>query len=274
MPPRFSRRLFGLVILAAFVVGGIAPAWGYPVVFGFRGHIDRVFDGLAALPPSVVPGIPYYGAYVFESTTPNTAPSGDEGELGLYHHSRRPAGVVVVIGGTAFVTSPRRPDFDVIVSNDFGFAGTDGYGFLSRNNHAFGTRRQLTNADRLDVGWDASTFDSSLFSSADLPLVPPDLDVLGGGQFRVEGECLPCASPAAFYRIEGTMTSLFPLSRIPPGLNLGHTEAAFAENGANSFATLVPEPWGFASILGSLPALVFARRWTRQTPHYGNRRLP
>jgi len=59
----------------------------------------------------------------------------------------------------------------------------------------------------------AIRFGGQPFTSADLPLTPPDLDVLGGGQFEIEGECTVCLSPAAFFRIEGTLTTLdFPVS--------------------------------------------------------------
>jgi hypothetical protein len=45
-------------------------------------------------------------------------------------------------------------------------------------------------------------------TSAELPLTPPDLEVLGGGDLRIEGECMICAAPAFFFRIDGTLTSL------------------------------------------------------------------
>lgn len=41
-----------------------------------------------------------------------------------------------------------------------------------------------------------------------MPLTPPDLDLLGGGLLTVYGECTRCAAPAAFFRIEATLTSL------------------------------------------------------------------
>ena len=39
-------------------------------------------------------------------------------------------------------------------------------------------------------------------------MTPPNLSLLGGGLLTVYGECTPCLAPAAFFRIEATLTSL------------------------------------------------------------------
>ena len=62
--------------------------------------------------------------------------------------------------------------------------------------------------DRLDLDWLASTITEDPLQSADLPLTPPDLSLLGGGLLTVYGECTRCMGPAAFFRIEATLTSL------------------------------------------------------------------
>jgi hypothetical protein len=177
------------------------------VTFWFTGRVTGVFDGLGAFGGSVAPGSRFHGSFTFDPDTPNTAPPVGEGEMGLYHHDRPPAGVRIRLERFTFRTVPAHPDFDVIVNNDFGFAGADEFGFVSRNNEARGL---LTAAPigRLSIDWLASTLTGNPLESAELPLRPPDLDLLGGGRLTIEGECTLCMAPAAFFRIEGTLTSL------------------------------------------------------------------
>jgi hypothetical protein len=208
--------VFGGWLVCGFLMGFSAintprQALAEPIAFGFRGTVTDVFDGLGALPAGVTPGRSFFGAYVFDSETPNTGEVMGEGQEGIYHHEHPPAGVALKVGPTVFRSTWRRLDFDIVVTNDFGFAGTDGYGFLSRNNVARGVLHHYF--DRLQSQWFAQTFDNSLFDNVDLPLTPPDLDVLGGGTLTVEGECTPCAGPAAFFRISGSLESLFTLPR-------------------------------------------------------------
>ncbi len=172
--------------------------------------------------------------------------------------------MVVQVGGTLFRAAFHDPDFDIQVRNDFGFAGSDGYGFVSRANRARGVLSQ--NFDRLDVGWQADTFDNRLFETVELPLVPPDLRVLGGGLLTVEGECTPCAGPAAFFRIRGTMTALFSLPH-PTTFGLGAETSPFAAEdpparaiGPNGPGLLVPEPTAAVVWTAGLVLLALARR--------------
>jgi len=188
-----------------------APA--RPVTFRFRGEVSGVFDGLGALDPSVTPGRVLHGSFTFDPDTPNSALPIDEGEMGLYHHDRPPAGVRIRLGHHTFRSVPAHPDFDVIVNNDFGFAGADEFGFVSRNNEARGLRPSPP-IGRLDIDWLASTITGNPLTSAELPLSPPDLDLLGGGLLTIEGECILCMGPAAFFRIEATLTSLTLPARI------------------------------------------------------------
>ena len=178
-----------------------------PIAFRFDATVTSVFDGLGVLDGSIAPGGPVRGFYVFDANTPNTAPPVDEGQAGLYHHDRPPFGVRMRVGGFTFGSSRPDPDFDIIVNNEFGFAGSDDYGFVSRNNVARGLPGGAL-VDRLDLHWLASTFTEDPLQSADLPLIPPDLSSLGGGLLTVYGECTMCMGPAAFFRIEATLTSL------------------------------------------------------------------
>lgn len=178
-----------------------------PVTFRFEGRVESVFDGLGALGGKVAAGDVFRGVFTFDPATPNTAPPIDEGETGLYHHDRPPAGVRLRVDRLIFGTVWATPDFDVIVNNDFGFAGADEFGFVSRVNRAHGLTSTAP-VDRLEIDWLASTITEEPLDSADLPLLPPDLDLLGGGLLTVEGECTLCLGPAAFFRIEGTLTSL------------------------------------------------------------------
>lgn len=199
-----GRAVTGLVLLGIVLAPSRATA--DPVTFVFRGEVSSVFDGLASLPEATKTARTFAGYYIFDSETPNTGEPYAEGFEGIYHHDRPPYGVVVRVGGSVFRSSLVRPDFDVIVHDQFGFVGSDDYGFRSRNNVARGLLRPQP--DRLDVDWFASTFQNDPIHGVELPLVPPDLRLLGGGTFTVYGECTPCAAPAAFYRIEGTLTSL------------------------------------------------------------------
>jgi len=97
--------------------------------------------------------------------------------------------------------SHSHPDFDIIVNNEIGFAGADEYGFVSRNNVARGLPDGAP-VDRLDLNWLASTITENPLPSANLPLIPPDLSLLGGGLLTVYGECTLCLAPAAFFRID------------------------------------------------------------------------
>jgi hypothetical protein len=99
------------------------------------------------------------------------------------------------------------------VNNEIGFAGADEYGFVSRNNVARGLPDGAP-VDRLDLNWLASTITENPLPSANLPLIPPDLSLLGGGLLTVYGECTLCLAPAAFFRIEATLASLTRAVRI------------------------------------------------------------
>jgi hypothetical protein len=190
-------------ILMAMPLAASAEA----ITFVFEGTVDSVFDGLGALGDSIQPGTPLTGFYTFDSDTPNTAPPVIEGDLGLYHHEEPPAGVTIVVGPFVFRSVPEDPDFDIHVANDFGIAGTDEYGFVSRHNEGLDLLPSAP-IGRLDIDWLAINLEGLPFTSADLPLTPPDLGVLGGGDLTIEGECMICAGPAAFFRIEGTLISL------------------------------------------------------------------
>ena len=203
---RLPNQLTG-GLAVALLAAAASTAQAEPITFVFEGTVESVFDGLGALGDAVAPGDTLRGAYTFDSETPNTAPPVGEGDVGLYHHDAPPAGVTIRVGGFVFRTVPADPDFDIHVANDFGFAGTDEYGFASFNNEALFLMPSAP-IGRLDLSWLAINFDGQPLTSADLPLTPPDLDVLGGGDLVIEGECIVCLGPAAFFRIEGTLTSL------------------------------------------------------------------
>jgi hypothetical protein len=249
--------------IIALSMAGLVASWGAGtsraegVAFGFRGTVTDVFDGLLTLNNRVSVGTPFWGAYIFESTTPNTAPPGGEGEFGLYHHDRRPAGVFVNVGGISFF-SDRRRNFDIIVNNDVGFVGADEYGFFSYANRSRPTLR----GDLLHVSWFVSTFQNQVFNSPDLPLDPPDLSLLGGGEFKIYGECTPCASPTAFYRITGPVTSLveLPMAHWSADGPFDYTFLEWEISRAGSAPTVVPEP-----VVGGLVGSLFALWMIRET---------
>jgi hypothetical protein len=199
--------LYGMQCFDRVLVVSAAPAARPLITFRFEGTVTSVFDGLGALDASVAPGTPFHGSFTFDTRTPNSAPPVDEGEAGLYHHEDPPAGVRIRMGHFTFRSVPGHPDFDVIVNNEFGFAGADEFGFSSRNNRARGLLPSAP-VDRMDVDWLASTFTGDPLRNAELPRTPPDLAELGGGTLVLYGECTLCLGPAAFFRIEGTLTSL------------------------------------------------------------------
>jgi hypothetical protein len=204
---RFATSGSTLTCLLSLVPLYTAPAGGAPITFAFTGTVQTVFDGLGALDSSVEVEGEFVGSYTFDAETVNTAPPFDEGQTGLYHHDVPPAGVRVRVGHFTFRSAPSRPDFDIIVNDEVGFAGADEYGFVSRNNEAMGLLTTVP-IGRLDVDWMASTIRNNAIDGTSLPTVPPDLELLGGGLSRIEGECTLCAGPAAFFRIEGTLDSL------------------------------------------------------------------
>jgi hypothetical protein len=196
------------VVALCMAVSGAKSTLAVPITFLFTGTVQSVFDGLGQLDSSVDVGSAFSGVYTFDSDTPNTAKPVVEGEAGLYEHDAPPAGVTIDVGNFTFRSVPAAPDFDLIVNNDFGFAGSDDYGFTSHNNEAVGLPTPGL-ANQLDIQWFAQSFNNP-FNSVDLPLVPPDLSLLGGGLLTIRGECTPCAGPAAFFEIQGTFTSLIP----------------------------------------------------------------
>ncbi len=205
-------------LACGLALGSAGRAGAEPITFEFAGTVDSVFDGLGALGGSVQVGTPFTGSYTFDSEIPNTAPPVDEGEAGLYHHEAPPSGVQIQIGSFVFRSVPSSPDFDIIVNNNIGFSGADEYGFASHNNEAEGLLP--TPALGLDIDWLAQALFTAPFDSVDLPTVPPDLGLLGGGLLTIVGDCLICAYPGSFFRIEGTLTSLRlasdPVPLLPP----------------------------------------------------------
>jgi hypothetical protein len=178
-----------------------------PVTFEFAGTVTEVFDGLGTLEDRVDEGAPFSGAYTFESNTPNTAEPVSEGEAGLYEHDLSPAGVEVRVGGFVFQNRSDGLDFDVIVNDNFCFTRADEYGFVSQANEIVGVPFDPP-FYALSIRWLASTIAFEPFSNVDLPTTPPSLELLGGGLFEIHGDCVVCAGPAAFFRVEGTLTSL------------------------------------------------------------------
>ena len=207
---RFSQIRWGsglIALLMCVAAAQQARVEATPVPFLFTGSVDTVFDGLGALDESVAPGTVIRGTYTIDTDTPNTALPPDQGEAGFYQHDSPPAGVLMALGNLRFHSHPANPDFTIIINNDVGTDPIDEYGFTSGNNQAEGLLPSAP-IGRLDFDWLASTTDTSLFTSAALPITAPDLEVLGGGLLTIEGECVLCLGPAAFFRISATITSL------------------------------------------------------------------
>jgi hypothetical protein len=204
----------GALLVPALLLASSPAARAEPVVFAFQGRVQFVFDGRGAVDDAVTVGSRLAGYYVFESTTPNSSDFKGEGQEGIYHHGAPPAGVWLRVGQNWFGSHRLAPDFDIVVHNDFGFVGSDDYGFISRRNVArYPSPPGLI--DRLDIHWLATTAPEvgTVFDSVALPLWPPDLRAFNSNTLTIYGECTPCAAPAAFFRIEATLTSL---RRIPP----------------------------------------------------------
>jgi hypothetical protein len=199
--------LAGLSLVAVFAA--CERLYADPVVFALEGRVESVFDGRSAVDDSVGRGSRITGYYVFDSDTPNSERPTGFNDVGIYHHERPPAGVWLRVGRNVYGSDRLRPDFDIFVHNDFGFVGSDDYGFNSRRNVARYSEPAAF-MDRLDIDWFASTAPrhGDVFNDVSLPLEPPDLTKLGGGTLTIYGECTMCAAPSAFFRIEGTVTSL------------------------------------------------------------------
>src|SRR5688572_10777826 len=116
MPLRcaMNRRLSWIAVLLLAAISVARDAAAAPVAFGFTGTVTEVFDGLNALEDRVTPEMRFRGAYLFDSETRNSAPTGGEGQMGLYHHEKPPAGVFVRVDAMAFASDFFRPDFDII----------------------------------------------------------------------------------------------------------------------------------------------------------------
>jgi len=229
-----KRAVYLALIFSITFLGSSTPSIAEPYTFVFHGTVDFVFDGLGEVGETVSPGATFMGSYTFESATPNTAEPVDEGEAGVYHHDAPPAGVRLQVSGLAFGSDPAELDFEIIVNDEVGLAGVDEYGFVSRTNAMPGWNPN-TLVDLLEIDWLASTAENDVFGNAALPLIPPDLARLGGGLFRIYGECTRCLGPAAFFIIEGTLTSL----EAGPVLNVGRDGLSWTRVAANTPADLL-----------------------------------
>jgi hypothetical protein len=175
--------------------------------FSFTGTVESVFDGLGALDSSIIAGATFEGSYRFDPSTPNTAPPVPSGEAGLYKQDRAPAGVTMSVGNLNVRTARQPVVFDIIVNNDIGPEQADQYGFDSPNNDWTGVVGSAS-VEQVDLHWLASTTTGNPFDSAALPTTPPDLALLGGGVLSLEGRCTTCFGENAFFRLQGTLTSL------------------------------------------------------------------
>jgi hypothetical protein len=193
-----------VLAIAALLVGS-RPAAAEPLTFAFEGVVTSITDGPKILGDDVIVGAPFFGTYTFDAKTPPRAIPTNDNET-YYDQYTAPSGIEVFVGDLAFRTRVSPMLFAVIVRDEFGFTGADEYQVYSGANTAEGLHT-LQTPDYLNVNWQAGTYEHELWESLDLPLEPPNLALLGGGDFFVEGECGLCGDDA-FFLIRGTLTSL------------------------------------------------------------------
>lgn len=210
-----ARRsaIAGLVTLLATTFGvavaDVGVAHGELYTFAFTGEVTGVRDGLGAFGSDASALTTFTGTYTFDSATPPAMPLLPGATEARYEHRSPPAGISVRLGAFAFETDPMQTDFRVQVRD--GYSGPDGYPdqyvLESFHNVASGLRGGAY-LDILEISWLAKTTDDGLFADLSLPVVPPNLAVLGPGEFRISGECFACPVADPMIDVRGVLTSL------------------------------------------------------------------
>ncbi len=236
-----KRRSSGSSIRAAclasafFASVAASTARAEVYTFAFTGQVTQVTDGLGAFGPQADALSSFSGTYTFDTSTPTTVPLPPGANEAIYQHRSPPAGMSLQLGDFAFRSSDEAVDFRVWVRNEFGFSGSDDYGFASLRNEAQGLFGSPA-LEILDIDWSASTYLADPFDGLSLPIVPPDLAVLGAGQLRIRGECFACSVPNPTFEVLGVFTTL----TLASGPKAGDLNGDGRVNAAD-VAVLVPE---------------------------------
>lgn len=197
------------IVLASLVVAAAnaGNARGDVYTFAFTGAVTSVRDGLGAFGPQAAALTSFSGTYTFDTATPPTKPLPPLANEAIYQHLSPPAGVSVRLGDFSFRANEANTDFRVWVRNEFGFTGSDDYGFHSFHNVADGLYGDWP-LGILEISWLASTLENDPFADVAMPIVPPDLGTLGSGEFHIFGECFACDVPDPTFEIRGVFTTL------------------------------------------------------------------
>lgn len=213
---RHARRsaIAGLVTLLATTFGvavaNVGVAHGELYTFAFTGEVTSVRDGLGAFGSDASALTTFSGTYTFDSATPPATPLPPGATEALYQHRSPPAGISLQLNSFVFETDATNTDFRILVRDGYGQPHTDltdHYGIESYRNVAAGLQGDA-HLDVLEIYWLASTTNDGLFADLSIPVVPPNLAVLGPGEFRISGECYACPAADPMIDVRGVLTSL------------------------------------------------------------------
>jgi len=155
-----------LIIAAVIILSLTLPARAELITIAIEATVDIVEDYGDYLEGQISPGSIITGYYTYESTTPDTNPSGLVGD---YWHYSSPCGIFLSVGGFNFQTDLTNVNFLVeIVNNN---AGIDGYLVRSYNN------LPLSNSTIVDyISWVLQDYTMDAISTDALPLTIPILE--------------------------------------------------------------------------------------------------
>jgi hypothetical protein len=201
------RRSAIVVAVCWLAAAGGDAASGDVRTFAFTGRVTSLRDGLGVFGQQAAELTAFSGTYTFDTSTPPLVPLPSDAREAVYRHASPPAGVSVQLGEFAFHSAANATDFRIRVGNDMGAPAADAYGFVSFRNEAQGLLGGW-NLDLMEIDWGSTTSQVDLFAGLAMPVAPPNLAVLGPGEFHILGECFACDVADPTFELWGEFVTL------------------------------------------------------------------